>query len=227
MLVAARTTVEVETVAAELRASGATAFAAQCDVTDALSVQALAYYARQMLRRVDILVNNAGVAMSATLVRTTLEDWNRLFAVNVTGAFLCTQALLPDMLSQGWGRIVNVASIAGLSGDRYIAAYAASKHALIGLTRSAAAEVAGHGVTVNAVCPGYLATDMTEQALTRVAATTGRSRDEALDVILSRNPQRRLIDPEEVAGAVEYLCGDAAAGINGAALVIDGGELRR
>ena len=227
VLVAARTESEVARVAAELCAAGATASAATCDVSDPRSVQDLAALARKTYGRVDILINNAGVAMAAPLARTTLEDWNRMLAVNATGAFLCLQAFLPDMLQAKWGRVVNIASTAGLAADLYIAAYAASKHALVGLTRAAAAEVGGHGVTVNAVCPGFLATDMTDQSLKRVMVATGRSADEALATITHRNPQKRLIDPEEVAAAVVYLCSDAARGINGTSLLIDGGELRR
>jgi NAD(P)-dependent dehydrogenase (short-subunit alcohol dehydrogenase family) len=163
--------------------------------------------------------------MASPLARTTLEDWNAAMTVNATSAFLCLKTFLPDMLAAGWGRVVNIASTAALAGDRYIAAYAASKHALLGLTRCAAAEVASRGVTVNAVCPGFIASDMTEASLDRIVATTGRSRDEALAMLARRSPQNRIFDPEEVAGATAYLCSDAARGVNGAALVIDGGEL--
>ncbi len=173
----------------------------------------------------DILVNNAGIAHSAPLIRTDLGDWNRLLAVNATGTFLCTRAFLPGMIERGWGRVVNVASVAGLAGARYIAAYAASKHAVIGLTRSAAAEVAERGVTVNAICPGYVDTPMTTESLRRIAEKTGRSEAEALDAILAGTPQRRLIEPDEVAHAVISLCAEAARGINGQSIVIDGGEL--
>ena len=175
----------------------------------------------------DILVNNAGIAMAAPLVRTSLADWQRLLDVNATGAFLCTRAFLPSMFERGWGRIVNIASTAAISADRYIGAYAASKHALLGLTRAAAAEAATSGVTVNAVCPGFLRTDMTAESVARVAAATGRTPDEAQAAIAARNPQRRLIEPDEVAAAVAYLCSDAARGVNGASLLLDGGELRR
>ncbi len=227
VLVAARTASEVEDVAARLRAKGYSAHAETCDVSDAASIERLVSGAIERLGRVDILVNNAGVALASALHKTTLDDWNRLFAVNATSAFLCLKGFLPGMVERGWGRVINVASIAGLRGDRYIAAYAASKHALVGLTRAAAAEAAAHGVTVNAVCPGYLDTDMTRDSVARIMRTTGRTEAEALDAILRTTPQKRLIEADEVAEAVAYLCTDAARGVNGDALVIDGGELRR
>ncbi len=228
VVVAARTEEEIETVAAELSALEHRAAAVVCDVTDPVSVERLAEEAAGLEadnRGIDILVNNAGIAHSAPLTRTDLGDWNRLLAVNATGTFLCTRAFLPGMVERGWGRVVNVASVAGLAGARYIAAYAASKHAVIGLTRSAAAEVAERGVTVNAVCPGYVDTPMTADSLRRISEKTGRSEAEALDAILSRTPQRRLIQPDEVAYAVISLCAEAARGINGQSIVIDGGEL--
>ena len=194
---------------------------------DPASVERLAARARERLGRVDILVNNAGAALASALHKTSLEDWNRLFATNATSAFLCLKAMMPAMIERKWGRVVNVASIAGLRGDRYIAAYAASKHALVGLTTSAAAEAAPHGVTVNAVCPGYLHTDMTRESVARIMRTTGRTEQQALEAILQTTPQKRLIEAQEVANAVAYLCSDGAAGVNGATLVIDGGELRR
>jgi len=227
VLLAARTAREVEGVAADLRAAGGRAAAAVCDVADPDAVAGLGRTALDAFGRVDILVNNAGTAFAAPIVRTTIEDWNRLLAVNATSAFLCTRMFLPGMFERGWGRIVNIASTAGLAGDRYISAYAASKHALVGLTRAAAAEAAARGVTVNAVCPGYLATDMTEASVARIMAATGLSREAATTRLRERNPQRRLIEPQEVAAAVLYLCTEGARGVNGETLVLDGGELRR
>lgn len=226
VLLAARTRAQVDAVADSIRAAGGRAWPATCDVADETSVHDLADAAREHLGAVDILVNNAGLSASSPLHRTTLEEWNRLIAVNATGAFLCTRALLPAMLERGWGRVVNVASVAGLHGARYIAAYTASKHALVGLTRATAAEVAGRGVTVNAVCPGYVDTSMTDDSVARIAARTGRSEAEARTAILALSPAGRLLTPEEVADAVLYLCGEQAANVHGHALVIDGGALQ-
>jgi NAD(P)-dependent dehydrogenase (short-subunit alcohol dehydrogenase family) len=227
VVVAARTACDVEAVAADIRAAGGRAVAVPCDVADPDAVAELARAASRTFRHVDILVNNAGIAFAAPIHRTPLAEWNRLMSVNATAAYLCVQAFLPAMLERHWGRVVNIASTAGLSGDRYISAYAASKHALVGLTRAAAAETAPYGVTVNAVCPGYLATEMTDASVGRIVEATGRSREDAWKALRDRNPQRRLLDPQEVAAAVLYLCSDAARGVNGEALVIDGGELRR
>lgn len=227
VMVAARTKSQVESVSQELKDAGGSAFAASCDVTNRESVASFALTASERLRQVDILVNNAGAAHSAPLPRLTLEDWNRLLAVNATGTFLCTQAFLPGMVERRWGRVVNIASVAGLSGGRYIAGYSAAKHAVIGFTRSVAAEVAALGVTVNAVCPGYVDTEMTEESISRMMEKTGRTREQVLQAIVESSPQRRLFAPDEVAHAVLSLCMEEAAGINGHALVIDGGALSR
>lgn len=227
VLVTARTADQVQRVALEIERRQGKAWAATCDVADQASVDALAETAGRTLGGVDILVNNAGIAMAASVQATRLEDWERLFAVNVRGTFLCTRAFLPGMMERGWGRIVNIASTAGLRGDRYIAAYAASKHAVVGLTRSVAAEAARAGVTANAVCPGYLDTDMTRESIARIVQKTGRSAAEAREAILAVNPQHRLIAPAEVAAVVLMLCGAGGDGINGEAITIDGGELRR
>ncbi|MBM3778775.1 MAG: SDR family oxidoreductase [Acidimicrobiia bacterium] len=227
VLLAARTSRDVSAVAARLTRDGLRAHAVACDVSVLAGVEALAAEARAVLDRVDILVNNAGAAVAAPVQKTSLEEWERMLSVNATSAFLAVRAFLPGMIEAGWGRIVNVASTAGLRGDRYISAYAASKHALLGLTRSVAVEVATTGVTVNAVCPGYVDTRMTELALAGITRATGRTRDEALAAIEATSPQRRLLSADEVAAAVLYLCGDEAQGVNGASLVLDGGELRR
>lgn len=202
VVVAARTTERIEGVAGEIKRAGGKAKAVRCDVTDATSVRDLAVAAGA----VDILVNNAGVAHSAPLSRITLDDWNRVLAVNATGTFLCTQAFVGGMLERKRGAIVNVASVAGLGGARYIAAYAAAKHAVIGFTRSVAAELEGTGVVCNAMCPGYVDTEMTQQSVARVSAKTGKAPEAALAAMLAASEQERLITPEEVAQAVLKLC---------------------
>jgi len=222
VVVATRTPERIEAIAAEIRRAGGKAWAVRCDVTDPASVRALADAATRQLEAVDILINNAGVAHSAPLHKITLEDWNRVLAVNATGTFLCTQAFVPGMLERKRGSVVNVASVAGLSGGRYIAAYAAAKHAVIGFTRSIAAEVEGTGVTCNAVCPGFVDTDMTRESVARVVAKTGKSPEEALEAMLRTSSQRRLISPEEVATAVLALCDPSGERINGAAVTIAG-----
>lgn len=196
---------------------------AVCDVTDADATEQLVVD----VGPVDVLVASAGTATSAPLARTSLEDWQRQLDVNATGVFLAMRAVLPGMRERDRGRIVVVASVAGLAGAPYITGYAASKHAAVGLMRSAAAEVAGSGVTVNAVCPGYVRSDMTDRTIERIAASTGRSRAEALGFLEHQQPLGRLVEPEEVADAVAWLCGDGAAPINGQAVVLDGGGVQQ
>jgi NAD(P)-dependent dehydrogenase (short-subunit alcohol dehydrogenase family) len=195
------------------------------DVSDEAAVTHAFARGRERLGPVSILVNNAGQAQTAPLTRMTLDVWNRMLAVNLTGTMLCSQAVLADMLGAGYGRIVNIASTAALRGFRYGTAYAASKHGVVGLTRSLALEVADRGITVNAVCPGYVETDMMDQAIDNVMQRTGRSREEARAYFASQNPQGRVVQPQEVADAVLWLCGDGARGVNGAAIPISGGEV--
>jgi len=175
--------------------------------------------------RVDILVNNAGIAASSPFLKTSLEEWRRIQAVNVEGVFRCTQAVLPDMIGGEYARIVNIASIAGLRGGMYIAAYNASKHALIGMTRSLAAEFARTGLTVNAVCPGYVDTPMAGQAIDTIMEKTGRSREEAIGVLAETNPQKRLIPTQDIAEAVAYFCMPAAGSTNGETIAVNGGQV--
>jgi NAD(P)-dependent dehydrogenase (short-subunit alcohol dehydrogenase family) len=195
---------------------------ADCDVTDEAEVAA--YFER--VGPVDVLVNNAGVGWSAALARTTMDDWTSHLDVNATGAFLCTRAVIGGMLERDSGRIVTVASVAGLVGARYTAAYAASKHAAIGLMRAAAAEVAGTGVTANAVCPSWVRTDMTRRSVERIVEKTGRTPDEAETSLIMMTPLGRLLEPEEVAFAVEFLAAPEAGAINGQTLVLDGGGIQ-
>jgi NAD(P)-dependent dehydrogenase (short-subunit alcohol dehydrogenase family) len=195
------------------------------DVTDAASVNAAFAKAREHFGPVDILINNAGQAASAKFTETDETLWNSILAVNLTGTYLCTRQAVPDMLQGGFGRIVNVASIAGLRGGAYISAYVASKHAVIGLTRSLALEFATRNITVNAVCPGYTDTDIVRGAVANIVSKTGRSEAEALASLVATNPQRRLITPEEVAHTVLWLCGPGAESITGQSIVVAGGEV--
>lgn len=195
------------------------------DVTEAESVRAAFATAAERFGPPQILINNAGQAASARLTDTDDALWNRIMAVNVTGVFLCTRQALPHMLKQAFGRIVNIASTAGLRGAAYISAYAASKHAVIGLTKSLALEVASKGITVNAVCPGYTDTDIVTRAVANISAKTGRSKAEALETLLATNPQHRLITPEEVAHAVLWLCAPGTESVTGQNIVLAGGEV--
>ncbi|MGD2044891.1 MAG: 3-oxoacyl-ACP reductase family protein [Gemmatimonadota bacterium] len=224
IVVSARSTNEIEAVAEELRSDGFTAHAVTCDVSDEESVQVMADEASSLLGQVDILVNNAGIAPSAPVKRLTLEEWNRVQSINVTGTFLCTRAVLQGMLDRQWGRIVNIASVAGLRGSKYIAAYCASKHAQIGFTRALAAEVADQGITVNAICPGYVDTPMTEYSVVQITEKAGVTPDEALQHILATSPQGRLIRPEEIAAVAVLLCQKDGEGISGQAIAIDQGQ---
>ena len=222
VLVAARNEREVVRVAAELREDGFQAFAFRCDVTDPRQVRDMALSGREAMDRLDILVNSAGTATSNPLAKITLGEWNHILAVNATGTFLCTQAVFPGMVEQRWGRIVNVASIAGLQGDRYIAAYTAAKHAVVGFTKAVAAEAEGTGVTVNAVCPGYVDTPLTEETIERIMRHTGNTREWALRAILEQSGQARLIGADEVALAIRELCEDESGERNGQIVVLDG-----
>jgi 3-hydroxybutyrate dehydrogenase len=225
VVVAARTSAEIDAVAAELRQSGATALAVTCDVTSAVSVTDAVATAQQQFGPIDILVNNAGIAPTAPLHRLDEALWQRTLDVNLTGTYRCMRAVLPSMVERGYGRVINIASIASRIGGAYLAAYSASKHGVLGLTRSVALEVAGRGVTVNAICPGFVATDMTDAGIANITARTGRSPDEARQILESQSPQHRLIEPEEVAAIAEFLAADEAHGINGQGINVDGGQV--
>jgi 3-hydroxybutyrate dehydrogenase len=174
---------------------------------------------------VDVLVNNAGVAESAALERTTDELWDRIVELDATAPFRVIRALVPSMIAARWGRVINIASNAGVSGYGYSTAYCAAKHAMVGMTRALAIDLARTGVTINALCPGWVDTQMADEAVTRIAAKTGRSEDEARSSLAAMSPQRRMITPEEVAHAALMLCSDGARGIHGQTLVIDGGAV--
>ncbi len=189
------------------------------DVTDEDAVAALFRAAGP----VDIVIANAGAARSAPFARTTLADWNAMLAVNLTGVFLTLRAGLNQM--DGWGRLISVASTAALKGYAYVAPYAAAKHGVVGLTRSLALEVAKRPITANALCPGFLDTEMTERSIANITAKTGKSPEAARSALSAANPQGRLIEPAEVSAAALWLCGPRSGGINGQAIAISGGEI--
>jgi NAD(P)-dependent dehydrogenase (short-subunit alcohol dehydrogenase family) len=194
------------------------------DLADRAALESAVIDVQGALGPIDVLVNNAGIADSASLERTDDATWDRAFAVNVTAPFALCRALIPTMAKRGWGRVVNVASNAGLRGYAYTSAYCASKHAVVGLTRALAVEVARTGVTVNAVCPGFVDTDMSTRAAENIARTTKRDADAARAALESLSPQRRLMTADEVAHAVWSLIPHEARGIHGQCIALDGGQ---
>ncbi|MGC2405048.1 MAG: SDR family oxidoreductase [Candidatus Cybelea sp.] len=187
-------------------------FTANADVTDETQVHRAFEACREANGPIEILVNDAGIAESAPVTRTDLTMWNRILTTNLTGTFLCTRAVLKEMVDGGWGRIVNIASTAGIGGAPYIAAYCASKHGVVGFTRAVAAEVAGSGVTANAVCPGYTETDMMRTAIANITARTGRSEETTRELMAQGNPEGRIATIEEVAQAVLALVEGSESG---------------
>ncbi len=215
--IASRNVERVTAAAAEL--NGVTG--RSLDVTDPESIDAVFDAAGP----VDILVNNAGIALAAPFDKTTPEQWSNVMAVNLTGVYLCTQAALKSMRERDSGRIINIASTAGLKGYAYISAYAASKHGVVGMTRSLALELAATGITANCICPGFVDTDIVAEAVANITSKTGRSKKEALAELVKHNPQKRLITPAEVADAVLWLCQNTSCSITGQAIVVAGGEI--
>jgi 3-hydroxybutyrate dehydrogenase len=201
--------------------------ALQADVTDPRAVEGALAKVNAAWGSVAILVQNAGIAESAKLEDTTDEIWERLFAVNVTSAFRLARAVVPGMVKAGFGRIVHVASNAGLTGYAFTSAYCASKHALVGLTRALAVELARTGVTVNAVCPGFVDTEMSARTIRNISEKTGRSTDLARKALEDLSPQKRLVLVDEVAHVVAMLCDDRARPVNGQAIAIDGGQVTK
>ena len=195
------------------------------DVTSETAVNRAMDDARDTFGAIDIVINNAGIAKSYPYLKQTTEDWREIMAVNLDGVHFCTHAALPDMLAQGWGRVINIASVAAQTGAAYVAAYVAAKHGVLGLTRSLALEFATKNITVNAVCPGYTDTEIVSTAIANIMAKTGRSKEEALHELVKNNPQQRLIQPEEIAHTVSWLCQPASAGITGQAISVAGGEV--
>lgn len=214
----------LDKLASDLGASTETCVAV-ADVTDGATVQAAFALARERFGPVTILVNNAGQARSAPLHVGDESLWNEMLEVNLHGVYRCIRAALPDMLQTGRGRIVNIASTAGLTGYGYVTAYCAAKHGVIGLTRALAIELARKNITVNAVCPGYTDTDLSREAIASIQTKTGRAETEVRAIFTAHNPQGRMVSPEEVAQTVLWLCTNDVGSITGQSIAVAGGEL--
>lgn len=220
-----RDTAALDAVAGALRAAGHSVQAVACDVTDEAAVRGAFERVARAYGAPYVLVNNAGQAEGSPFMDTTRELWDRMLAVNLTGAYLCTQQVLGAMLRAGEGRIVNIASTSALKGYRNVSAYCAAKHGLVGLTRALAAETARAGITVNAVCPGYTDTDIAEHAVHGIMRDMNRTEDEARALIARTIRRGTLIEPREVAGTVAWLCSPDASAISGQAILVAGGEI--
>jgi NAD(P)-dependent dehydrogenase (short-subunit alcohol dehydrogenase family) len=206
-------------------ATGGKVEAISCDVTSEDSVAEAFKQARAAFGPVRILVNNAGAAKSGPLARMDLASWQDMLSVNLTGVFLCIKAAMPDFKGADFGRVVNIASTAGLTGYAYVSGYCAAKHGVVGLTRSLALEMARSNVTVNAVCPGYTETEIVATSIRTIVEKTGRDPEAARAELVAVNPQGRLVQPDEVAETVSFLCQDGARSINGQAIAVAGGEV--
>lgn len=224
VVVASRTLPELEAVADEIATAGGTAHAVTCDVTDQEQVAQLAAEVEDQLGGADVLVNNAGAAGSHKFLTHPDDLWHKMLAVNLTSVYYVTKAFAGDMVEQGWGRIINVASVASKVGGKYIAAYTAAKHGVLGLTRALAVELAPD-VTVNAICPSYVDTPMTGASIANIVEKTGMTPDEARAALVKESVQKRLIRPQEVAALALYLAQEEGQGITGQAINVDGGAV--
>lgn len=221
--VTARTQPELEALVAEIQALGRHSLAVSCDVTEAAQVKYMAETLLTGLGGLDILVNNAGNAGSHKFVNHPDDLWQRMLAVNLTSVYYVTKAFVPTLISQRSGRIITVASIASRVGGSYITAYTAAKHGVLGLVRALAVELLPHNITVNAICPGYVDTPMTDASIANIVARTGMTEDRAREALEKSSPQQRLMEPEEVAAIAVFLAQDIAKGITGQAINLDGG----
>ena len=221
--VTARTSLEIEQVVAEIQAMGRQSLAIACDVTDPEQVTHMSTTLTEGLGGVDILVNNAGNAGSHKFLNHPDELWHRMLSINLTSVYYVTRAFVPALIEQRYGRIINIASIASRVGGGYIAAYTAAKHGVLGLTRALAVELLPYNITVNAICPGYVNTPMTDASVSNITARTGMPESKAREALESTSPQKRLIEPEEVAAIAVFLAQEINRGITGQAINIDGG----
>jgi NAD(P)-dependent dehydrogenase (short-subunit alcohol dehydrogenase family) len=225
VVVCSRSSGEINVVAEKIREMGRRGLAVVCDVTDAGQVRRMAEQVTSQFGVVEILVNNAGLGRSHRFIDHPDELWDQMLAVNLTSVYYVTRAFVPKMIEMRRGRVINIASVMSKTGGKYVAAYTAAKHGVLGLTRALAVELVGYNITVNAVCPGYVNTPMTVDNLANIVAKTGMSETEARKTLERLSPQNRMIEPEEVAAMVVMLAGDLARGVNGQAVNIDGGAV--
>ncbi len=221
--VTARTAAELEQLSADIQAMGRQSWMTSCDVTSLEQVQQMAKTFLDGMGGIDILVNNAGNAGSHKFLNHPDELWNRMLAINLTSVYQVTKAFIPHLIEQRYGRVITIASIASRVGGGYIAAYTAAKHGVLGLTRALATEMLPYNITVNAICPGYVDTPMTDASVNNIVARTGMAESEARAALVKTSPQNRLIEPEEVAAIAVFLAQDSSKGITGQAINIDGG----
>ena len=221
--VTARTTAELDSLVAQIQVIGRRGYAVACDVTDSEQIQHMAKTCLESMDGLDILVNNAGNAGSHKFLNHPDDLWHYMLAVNLTSVYAVTKAFMPTLVEQRSGRIINIASISSRVGARYIAAYTAAKHGVLGLTRALAIEFVSYNITVNAICPGYVDTPLTDNSVSNIITRTGMSETQARETLAKANPQKRLIEPDEIASLAVFLAQDSSKGINGQAINIDGG----